>query len=751
MLRTLRRSVERHPLLWVAAMAAAAVVAADGRVPAGALAAAVCLVIILIGDRPRVAIAAMLCAAAAMGLHGWRILPQETARRWIDSAGSRSGNVVARVISEPRSTGGGWSALVRLEAGGEEGKVWWRGVGPAAARGETIAARGLFRPFPPPRNFGEFEVGEWLWRQGAWGLFEAQGIARPVAPPSWIERIAGRARAWFRAAVTSGLDPQSRDAGVIRAMVLGDNPDDDDALIEVYRASGTLHVFSVSGMHVAMVGAILWLILKVLRVPRRPALVLIFLGMLGYAWITGMKPPATRAVSMAFILLGAFLVRRRPDLLNALGLALLLTVLADGHLIFRAGVQLSFGVVLAIGLGTRAATGWFGWLEKREPYLPLSLYGRWRAWWLGARQKVATALGASSAASIGSIPLTLWHFGFVAPISILASPVIGIPVFLLMSLALLAAALAPVPGASGAVNRVNARVAEACTGVASLFAAVPGGNFAVPTGRPAENFLIVYDPGHGSGAACLHDGGSTVLFDTASRFSFGRVVLPSLRMMALSPESVVLSHPESGHFGGAVEAIDALPVRQILLPVERARSLTFRGLVEAGEGRGVAMPTGRLGERYDISPDAWLEVLHVPDPLDWSLLADERVMVTRLHWRGWRILFMSDAGMTTERAMMASGRDLVADLIVAGRHGHDASLGDDFLAAVRPRAIVAGHADYPPEERVPEAWIEACERSGIRVFHQGRCGAVTAVPGKDGALELSGFLDGSDVNLLPQP
>jgi beta-lactamase superfamily II metal-dependent hydrolase len=169
--------------------------------------------------------------------------------------------------------------------------------------------------------------------------------------------------------------------------------------------------------------------------------------------------------------------------------------------------------------------------------------------------------------------------------------------------------------------------------------------------------------------------------------------------------------------------------------------------VKVAQARGIATPLGRRGVKFDISPDAWLEVLHEPDAWNWHTVADERVMVTRLHWHGWRVLFTADAGYATERAMLEAGGDLQADVIVAGRHRHDASLGDDFLAAVRPQAIIAGHADFPPEERVPDDWAAACEKRGTRVFPQGRTGAATLAVEKDGALVIRGFLDGSELRL----
>lgn len=734
-------------MLWAALLAVAAVAAADGHPVAGAGIGLFSLAAILWGGRVNVAVAAMFFAAFAGWLHGQRLVSQDAAQRWVSAAGSASATVTAQVLSVPQGTGGGWAALAEIESGGQPGKVWWQGIGPAPGKGARIEARGQFLPFPPARNPGEFDMAGWLHRQGAWGVFEARAVAKQLVEPPAIEQAGARARAWFRDAVTAGLDPTGREAAVIRAMVLGEMPDDQDVLIESYRASGTLHVFSVSGMHVAMVGAIIWVVLRVLRVPRRPAVVVILAAMLGYAWLTGMKPPAVRSVTMAAVLLGAFLFRRRPDLLNALGLALLWAVIVDGHLLFQVGVQLSFGVVAAIGFGTAWMTRRFGWIELKEPYLPRVLYGRWRSAWLAGREWLASAMGASSAASVGSLPLTLWHFGFFSWISVLASPLIGLPVFALMTLALLATALSPFPAAQRQVNRLNGMVAGTCTKIAEVSAGVPGGHFSVPRDRPGNDFLVVYDTGYGGGAACLHDDKTSVLFDTAHRPGFRRTVLPSLRHLALRPQSLVLSHPDGGHLGGAVEAFDALPVRQILLPVERARSTAFREILAVSMDRGIATVRGGKGATFPISPDAWLEVLHEPDARDWNAVADERVMVTRLHWHGWRIVFTADAGLATERAMLEAGGDLQADVIVAGRHRHDASLGDDFLAAVQPKAIIAGHADFPLVERVPADWAAACERRGMRVFHQGRSGAVTLVVEKDGALVIRGFLDGSELRL----
>jgi beta-lactamase superfamily II metal-dependent hydrolase len=401
-----------------------------------------------------------------------------------------------------------------------------------------------------------------------------------------------------------------------------------------------------------------------------------------------------------------------------------------------------------MGVATTLATRPFAWISWREPYLPLQLYTKWQERWLKFRQQAAVAFGASTAASVGSVPLTLWHFGFLSPISILASTLIGVFVLALMGLALLAVFLSPIaPPLQQLVNKGNGHVAAGCTGIARFFASVPGGNHTFARDRPGEDFLVAYDPGYGNGAALLHDGDSTVLFDAGSASGFEHMLLPSLRHFSLEPRHLVLSHPDGGHIGGAAGAIEAFPVRQILAPVTKARSKLYRDLLAKAERRGVAVVLGNRQGSYRISDAAWIEVLHEPDAGSQNLMADERVMVCRLHWRGWRILFLSDAGWGIERAMLESGRDLSADVIVAGRHRNDSSMGDAFLDAVKPQAIIAGHADFPYAERIPARWAADCESRGIRLFHQGKTGAVSLVPGEDHSLELRGFLDGSSLRL----
>lgn len=740
MLKSLRRAVERHPLLWAAAMAASAVLAADGWWVAGLIGLGALLFFLAFARKWRVLFGASSLALIAGGFHFSDVSRRGELAQTMGSG--KSGPIEARLLEDPRSAAGGWAALAEVRSTGD--RVWVLAHGASAKAGAVVSGNGVYKPIDGPRNPGQFDLRPWLTRRGAFAVFRANGGLVVVEPPPPWQTMGEGVRMAFRDAVTRGLDPLSREAAVIRAVVLGERPDD-DVLIEPFRRSGTLHVFAVSGLHVGMVGLIGWFVLRAGGVSRRGAVIPLIVLMLGYAWLTGMKPPAIRAAWMAAVVLGAFWFRRRPDVVNALGLAALLMLLRDGDLLFLAGVQLSFGVVLAIGLLHRGVGRAFEWMRWMEPYLPRSLYGPLQERWLGLRRWVADMLTVSSSAWLGSAPLTALHFGLMTPISIFASVALFVVVFPLLGLALLSAVVSPLPRASEKINSVNGYLAASALHIAQAGAAAPGGNFAVPRGRPADEFLIVYDVG-GDGAAVWKGAESCVLIDCGSRRSFDRVVMRSLREMALRPGKFVVTHPDGGHVGGVLAAVDSFPITEGLVPVLRAKSSNYRAMLSVGEDRGVKMVRGREGRSYSLGGEEGVEVVWEPDFWNWNDVADQRVMPVKLHWKGWRFLFMGDAGWATERAMMESGVDLSADVIVAGRHLHDSSLGAPFLEATGARIVIASHSDFPSIERVPDWWRKSCESRGIQVFHQGESGAVSVVL-DEGALVLTGFLDGREIRL----
>jgi len=737
----------RHPLFG-AAMAAALCVLAAGIGPLQGW-AAVFLLPLLAGVflNWRCALGWGLCASISVVVFSVRNERRQSLERALPGT---AGAVSAEILENPKGSERYWSAPARLAEGDHAGgRVRWIGRGELPVAGSQVRSFGNFAALPAARNPGEFDEGNWLRREGIAAIFMADRRGIEVRTSERAAALA-RIRAGFREGVAAGLEEDSPQARTIRAVVLGEHPPDGGALAKPYRLSGTLHVFSVSGLHVGMVGLLGWLLLSWLGVPRRWAV----LGMLplvfGYAWITGNGAPAVRASWMMTVFLGAFVLRRKPDALNALGAVLLVMMLWDGRLLFQPGVQLSYGVVAAISLGATFAARGFQWMRHPELYLPDSLMTRRQRMFLKFRAATAQSLAVSTAAWIGSTPLTIKHFGLITPASIPATVVLVPMVFALLATALLSAAMHQVwPAGAKAVTHLNGHLASACGGVASGFSALPGSHFHV--NRATEPLLLIYDLEFGAGAACFAGGdGGGVLIDCGDRRSLRRQVLASLRHFAIEPDSVVISHPDGAHLGGGEPVWELLPIRQALLPVEKSLSPAYRRWLGEAPAAGVKLLQAAQVRSVPMPDGARLEVIHCPDPQALQTIADDRVAIYRLHWRGWKILIINDGGHAAESAILRAGTEVSADLIVAGRHSREASLGDDFLEAVKPRAIIASNAPFPPEERLPPRQAGYWRSRGIHVLDQRQTGAVTLRVDGSGAMVVEGFVDGSTLRLTPR-
>jgi competence protein ComEC len=126
-------------------------------------------------------------------------------------------------------------------------------------------------------------------------------------------------------------------------------------------------------------------------------------------------------------------------------------------------------------------------------------------------------------------------------------------------------------------------------------------------------------------------------------------------------------------------------------------------------------------------------------------LADDHAMVVRLHWKGWKILFTGDAGRLGEEALLESGTDLKADVIVAGLHEDDLSLTGAFVAAAEPQAIIvaspAGSEMDGHRESQKRSWV----KKGLHIIDQSRTGGLTVTVSAEGNLVIRGFADGSEI------
>ena len=380
--------------------------------------------------------------------------------------------------------------------------------------GDIVTIEGNLSPINDLRNPHGFDQKKWLHRQGVNLAIRSQ--YRPTVSGISITRrpirIMSQWRLYLREQMALGLDENSQETQLIRAVVLGEKPPRPSSMLDDFRHSGTLHVFAVSGLHVGMVGTIIALALWCFRVPRWMTILLTITGMAAYAGITGLQPPSVRAVIMATVFLSGFLLQRRPTLINSLAASAILVLLWDGHQLFTPGFQLSYGVLLSLALLSNI------WLRLLKPmaaidsFMPYSLLTPWQERKLLMRKWFKNSLSISLAAWMGSAPLMWIHFGIITPIGIIAGIPLMATVFLILAIAMLSMFAGALWQPAGtALNQANAFIAQGTHHIAGFFAHIPGGHAYRNYQAEQNQRIVVFDIPYGGGANFIDLGGGILL------------------------------------------------------------------------------------------------------------------------------------------------------------------------------------------------------------------------------------------------
>ncbi len=308
-------------------------------------------------------------------------------------------------------------------------------------------------PLPVPKD--GFDYARYLERRGEHVLLAAElEDITVVGRRGGFAGFADRLRLSARASLRRGVPSPARE--VLQGMVLGDDEGIDEALADVFRRSGLMHIMAVSGENVVLVCALLGAVLQAVGLRRRLRLAVLLPAVAIYVVVAGASPSIVRAGIAGAIMLLAGLLSRPTDapLLLLVPASIMLTI--NPNSLFDVSFQLSFAAVLGLFLLGGRLTRLFGRLPG-----PL-----------------AEQAGVTTAASLATAPVSLATFGQVSLVAVPANLFGGFVLGQVMLFGMLSVAVGFVwPAASAVLNVMAGTLIGFLITVASLFAGLPGATY----------------------------------------------------------------------------------------------------------------------------------------------------------------------------------------------------------------------------------------------------------------------------------
>jgi competence protein ComEC len=668
---------------------------------------------------------------------------------------------------------------------------------PRLAQGQTLKVLGLLQRPAPAMNPGQFDWADYYRQQRILVSLQILQTDNIEIVKTDDPGLLARYRQRTRELLASGIPTdRSLDHALLRALVLGDPDPELRDVQDHFKRTGTSHHLAISGLHVAVLSAVILAFCRLIRLSPRVTAAIVLGFVIAYGTVALPSPPVIRSVLLCGTVGIGLLFGRRVDAVHLLFVAVILMLIVDPLDLYNAGFQLSFGTVLGLMLfADRAYKHWQQWRgDVRDP--DFANRPRLVRWKRQLSRHFQLAFVAGLVAWAVSAPLIAIHFGqlnpWAIPAGIVLAPIVFIALiggFLKVLLTLAFPSLAATWGTLavtpvGWMRHVVAWLAELPGSEVPLpvpplwlifayYAALllllipwkrPKWQLALRLAPAAVCLTVILLPaitqaspikfesplrvtllavGAGQTAVVQTPGDRVVLVDAGS-MNLGDLVRkclgPFLRHAGTREvNSILLTHGDYDHISAVADVVGAYDVHETFIgPRFRhhaAGNAPAEGMLRVLDQLDRPPRLLSRGDSLPLGRDVSIDVLWPLKSSDFS--SNDDAMVLRLNYAGKRILFTGDIQDDAIAELLRDPKQLAADVLIAPHHGSSERLTEAFLAAVNPQHVLSSN------DRTLTGKQRRLDRlMGSRpLYRTHECGAITVTVEADGDLKVTTFLD----------
>lgn len=206
---------------------------------------------------------------------------------------------------------------------------------------------------------------------------------------------------------------------------------------------------------------------------------------------------------------------------------------------------------------------------------------------------------------------------------------------------------------------------------------------------------------------------------------------------------IIISHPHADHIGQLKTILEQFNVEEVWTNgAETDTDLFLTTMETLLADDSIAYNEPNIGDTYEVGP-LHIEVLH-PDPAELTGDLNNDSLSIMATFGEKKFLFTGDAGVKTEREIMAHFSNLEADILQVGHHGSNTSSDEAFIDTVNPDyAIYSAGLDNKYGHPNPEV-VELFKQKEIPFYGTLEDGTITVTTdGKE--LELVTEKNGDEI------
>ncbi len=521
--------------------------------------------------------------------------------------------------------------------------------------GDIVQISGNTSSFEEPRNEGQFNERSYYRSIGV--DYKVKGSSFEIIKKAdCVRHFLNKLKNQIDRVYENAAD--SQDAGVLKAVVLGDREELDEDIYKLYQNCGIAHLLAISSIHVSFIGVLIYRLTKRLLSGYVMPFCISITVLTLYAVMTGNGISAKRAVIMCVVCMGADVLGRTYDILTGLSIAAVLLILENIWVICNTGFLLSFGAIIGIAVVYPAFEKIF--LSELKERIEKTDRKREKV-----RRKCYMALAAvlgnifcSISISLVTMPVIMCQY-YKLPVYSVFLNVIAIPLMSLLLLCALLAALAGLivsPAAAAFFVGAVHYILNFYTFLCRIFENIPGNTYV--TGSPDISCCIVFYITIGAFSALIHltkkpskiyllavvaamwviipkthrnltvdmadvgqgdcilvrDESSTYLIDGGSsdvKNVGSKRIYPMLLYNGVTRlDYVMVSHADTDHISGILELIDItekgeeIVIENIVVPDIRDNSMlsendNYHRLIGSAEAAGINVMYAKKGDIID--------------------------------------------------------------------------------------------------------------------------------------------------------